>query len=174
MSIEVRPARAEDAAELGRMGARLALLHHRMDPRRFFGSLDMANGYAAWLAKEMKRRHAVVLAAVSTSRSGERIVGYTYGRLEGRDWSSLRDPAGMGVDLYVAPRARRRGAGRLLLSALARELVRRGAPRVVIQVAAGNDRALDVFERAGFRRTMIELAIQADALERLEGRGARR
>ena len=59
------------------------------------------------------------------------------------------------------PRARRRGAGRLLLDALVRELVRRGAPRVVIHVAARNHRALAMFEAMGFRRTLVELAIEA-------------
>jgi ribosomal protein S18 acetylase RimI-like enzyme len=105
-----------------------------------------------------------VLAAISRGRRSEQLVGYAYGRLEGRDWNTLRDPAGVGVDLYVAPRARRHGAGRQLLEALARELVRRGAPRVVIQVAARNARALAIFERMGFRRTMVELAVEAGEL----------
>jgi ribosomal protein S18 acetylase RimI-like enzyme len=106
----------------------------------------------------------VVLAAVARARGREQIVGYAYGRLEGRDWNTLRDPAGVGVDLYVAPRARRRGAGRLLLEALARELVRRGAPRVVIHVAARNRGALELFEGMGFRRTVVELAIEGGEL----------
>jgi ribosomal protein S18 acetylase RimI-like enzyme len=163
-AIEIRPARLEDAAALGRMGAALAQLHHKLDSRRFFATSGMADGYAAWLAKEMASRKAVVLAAVSRSSRGEQIVGYAYGRLEGRDWNTLRDPAGVGVDLYVTPRARRRGAGRMLLGALARELTRRGAPRVVIHVAARNDRALALFEGMGFRRTVVELAIEPDGV----------
>jgi ribosomal protein S18 acetylase RimI-like enzyme len=159
--IEIRPARREDAAALGRMGATLARLHNRMDPRRFFASRGMEEGYASWLASEAASRKAVVLAAIAHSRGREQIVGYAYGRLEGRDWNTLRDPAGVGVDLYVVPRARGRGAGRQLLDALVRELVRRGAPQVVIHVAARNHRALALFETMGFRRTVVELAIQS-------------
>jgi ribosomal protein S18 acetylase RimI-like enzyme len=162
--IEIRPARPDDAPALGRMGATLARLHHRMDARRFFASQGMEEGYASWLAKELASRKAVVLAAVTRSRGGEQLVGYAYGRLEGRDWNTLRDPSGVGVDLYVMPRARRRGAGRLLLEALLRELVRRGAPQVVIHVAARNARALGMFEGMGFRRTVVELAIDAAEL----------
>ena len=44
---------------------------------------------------------------------------------------------------------------------LVRELVRRGAPRVVIHVAARNRRALAIFESMGFRRTVVELAMEA-------------
>ncbi len=161
--IEIRPARPEDAPALGRMGATLARLHHRMDPRRFFATPGMEKGYASWLAGEMASRKTVVLAAIAHSRGRERLVGYAYGRLEGRDWNTLRDPCGVGVDLYVPPGARRRGTGRQLLDALVRELVRRGAPFVVINVAARNRRALAMFEAAGFRRTMVELAIDSAA-----------
>ena len=126
--MEIRLARPEDAPTLGRMGATLARLHNRMDRQRFFASRGMEEGYASWLASELASRKAVVLAAIARSRGREQIVGYAYGRLEGRDWNTLRDAGGVGVDLYVVPRARRRGAGRLLLDALLRELVRRGAP----------------------------------------------
>lgn len=156
--VVIRPARAADAKVLGRFGATLARLHHRMDARRFFATRGMEESYASWLARERRSRKAVVLAAVSPARGGERIVGYAYGRLEGRDWNTLRDSAGLGVDLYVLPAARRRGVGRALLEALAAELEARGAPRVVIHVAARNARALALFESLGFRRTVIELA----------------
>lgn len=162
--IEIRPARTEDAKALGRMGATLARLHNRMDPRRFFASPGMEEGYASWLASEMASRKAVVLAAIARSRGRAQIVGYAYGRLEGRDWNTLRDPSGVGVDLFVMPPARRRGVGRLLLEALVRELVRRGAPQVVLHVAARNHRALAMFEAMGFRRTVVELAIDSAEL----------
>jgi ribosomal protein S18 acetylase RimI-like enzyme len=159
--IEIRPARPEDAPALGHMGATLARLHHRMDPRRFFASRGMDEGYASWLARELASRKAVVLVAATRPRGREQLLGYAYGRLEGRDWNTLRDACGVGVDLYVVPRARRRGTGRLLLDALVDALARRGAPRVVIHVAARNARALALFEGMGFRRTLVELAIES-------------
>lgn len=161
--VGIRAARVEDAAALGRLGAALAAFHHGLDPRRFFVVDRMEDGYAAWLAKEIASPEAVVLAAVEDGRGGEQVVGYAYGRLEGRDWNLLREPAGVAVDLFVAPEARGRGAGRRLVDALVRELTARGAPRVVLYAAAANAGAVELFESMGFRRTMIELTREADA-----------
>ena len=85
------------------------------------------------------------------------MVGYAYGRLEPRDWNSLRDACGVGVDLMVVPGVRGRGVGRALVEALCQALAARGAPRVVIEVATRNLRAQAVFARLGFRPTLLEL-----------------
>jgi RimJ/RimL family protein N-acetyltransferase len=154
----VREATASDLPALARLGARLARLHHRFDPRRFFVVPGMEKGYAWWLGKERKNRKAVVLAAVRTWRGGrESVVGYAYGRMEPRDWNSLREECGVGIDLMVEPRARRAGVGTALVEALAAVLTARGAPRVVIQVASENPGAQAVFARLGFRPTMLEM-----------------
>jgi ribosomal protein S18 acetylase RimI-like enzyme len=125
-----------------------------MDPARFFAPDEpLEEGYAWWLGKERGSRRAVVLAA----RRRGRIVGYAYGRLEPRDWNTLRDRCGVGVDLWVEPGARRAGVGAALVEALAASLAARGAPRIVLHVAAGNARAARLFAALGFRETMIEL-----------------
>lgn len=159
----VREATEADLPALARLGARLARMHHRMDPRRFFVVEGMEKGYAWWLGKERENRKAVVLAAVRPGRGGrERVVGYAYGRIEPRDWNSLRERCGVGIDLMVEPRARGAGVGAALVEALVRGLARRGAPRVVIQVAARNLDAQAVFARLGFRPTMMEMTREAE------------
>jgi RimJ/RimL family protein N-acetyltransferase len=163
----VREATVADLPALARLGARLSRLHHRMDPRRFFVVPGMEKGYAWWLAKERKNRKAVVLAAVRTGRGGkESVVGYAYGRIEPRDWTSLRESCGIGIDLMVEPRARRAGVGAALVEALAEALAKRGAPRVVIQVASENPDAQAVFARLGFRPTMLEMTRELERLVR--------
>jgi GNAT superfamily N-acetyltransferase len=110
--VEIRDATAEDLPALARLGAKLAREHHAMDPARFFAPEEpVEEGYAWWLGKERKSRQAVVLAAVARGR----VVGYAYGRIEARDWNSLRDRCGVGVDLWVEPRARRSGIGTALV-----------------------------------------------------------
>jgi RimJ/RimL family protein N-acetyltransferase len=157
-TVVVRAATESDLPALARLGARLSRMHHRMDPLRFFVVPGMESGYAGWLGQERRNRKAVVLAAVRTGRGGEEsVVGYAYGRIEPRDWNSLREACGVGVDLMVESRARGRGVGRALVDALTRALARRGAPRVVIQVASRNPEALAVFARLGFRPTMLEM-----------------
>jgi RimJ/RimL family protein N-acetyltransferase len=154
----VREATESDLPALARLGARLARLHHRFDPRRFFVVPGMEKGYAWWLGKERKNRRAVVLAAIRAGRGGkESVVGYAYGRIEPRDWNSLREECGVGIDLMVEPRARRSGVGTALVEALAAALAKRGAPRVVIQVASNNPDAQAVFAGLGFRPTMVEM-----------------
>ena len=130
LPVHVREATEHDLPALARLGARLARMHHRMDPRRFFVVPGMEQGHAWWLGKERRNRKAVVLAAVRAGPGGkETIVGYAYGRIEPRDWNSLRDECGVGIDLLVEPRARRLGVGGALAEALAAALARRGAAR---------------------------------------------
>jgi ribosomal protein S18 acetylase RimI-like enzyme len=152
--VEIRDATAEDLPALARLGAKLAREHHAMDAARFFAPEEpVEDGYAWWLGKERKSRQAVVLAAVARGR----VVGYAYGRMEPRDWNSLRDRCGVGVDLWVEPRARRSGIGTALVEALVARLADRGAPRVILSVAAANPRAARLFAALGFRETMREL-----------------
>jgi ribosomal protein S18 acetylase RimI-like enzyme len=162
--VAIREATPDDLPALARYGTRLAREHHAMDPLRFFVTPAMEEGYAWWLGKELANRDAVVLAAVRFGRAGaERVVGYAYGRIEPRDWNTLREKSGVGVDLYVDARARRAGLGRRLVDELARRLAERGAPRVIISVAEGNPVAQQAFARMGFRRTMVEMAREATA-----------
>jgi ribosomal protein S18 acetylase RimI-like enzyme len=151
----IREAVAADLPAMARMGARLAREHHRLDPARFFLPEEpIEDGYAWWLGKELVNPRAALLVA---ARRG-RLAGYAYGRIERRDWNTLRERCAVGVDLWVEPRARRGGVGRALVEALAERFAARGEPRLVIQVAAGNDLALEVFAGMGFRRTVVELA----------------
>jgi ribosomal protein S18 acetylase RimI-like enzyme len=151
----IRDARPDDLPALARLGAALARLHHELDPDRFFlPDEPIEPGYAWWLGKERASRRAVVLAA---ERGGE-LVGYAYGRIEPRDWNTLRERCGVGVDLWVEPAARRSGLGARLVDALVARLAERGARSVVLHVAARNARARRVFAGLGFRETVVELA----------------
>lgn len=155
----IRPARRSDLPALGRLGAALAAVHHAFDPERFFVVADMHEGYAWWLGKELESPRAVVLVAAR----GRRVLGYAYGRLEGRDWNALREACGHAIDLIVEPGARGRGIGRKLASALFDALAERGAPRVVLEAAARNRGAQALFRSLGFRPTMLEMTREAPA-----------
>lgn len=173
---EIRPAVAADLPALARHGARLARAHHAMDAARFFLPEEpIEDGYAWWLGRELANPRAVVLAAVAGRRRAGRVVGYAYGRIEGRDWNTLRDRCGVAVDLWVEPDARGSGLGRRLVDALCAALAARGAAQVVLNVAARNPAAARLFERAGFRPTMLEMTREAGAIapSRLPRRRAR-
>ncbi len=151
----VRRATLKDTAIAGQFGAALARAHFAWDPARFFIWDDIEVGYAQWLNKERRNKNAVVLVA---QRGGD-VVGYAYGRMEPRDYNALREACGVAIDLFVAPTARTRGVGRALAQALIGALAQKGAPFVVLQVAAHNKRAQRFFKDLGCRPTMIEMAI---------------
>ena len=50
----------------------------------------------------------------------------------------------------------------MLLDATLAEVNARGAPRVLLSTAEGNESAQRLFARAGFRRTMIEMTRESD------------
>ncbi|WP_338023448.1 GNAT family N-acetyltransferase [Archangium primigenium] len=154
----VRPARPEDGPALGAMGAALIRMHHAQDSRRFMAPGDDAeSGYRWWLTKELKRAGAVVLVA---ERDGA-VLGYAYGTVEGRDWNALREPHGEFHDLWVQPAARGTGVGAALAEALMHGLRERGVPRVMLMAAVGNGSARRLFERLGWRPTMVEMTREA-------------
>jgi GNAT superfamily N-acetyltransferase len=153
-TVEIRQAERSDLPALARLGAKLAREHHALDPDRFFAPEEpIEEGYAWWLGKELSNPRAAVLAA----KAGRAVLGYAYGRIEPREWNTLRDRCGVGVDLWVEPPARGAGIGARLVEALAEALGRRGAERVVIDVAARNPKAARLFARMGFRPTMLEM-----------------
>ena len=159
-NVVIRPARATDEAVVGRLGALLVQTHHNFDQRRFIAATrNTAAGYGSFLVSQIGRRDVVVLVA---EQDGE-VVGYTYAGVEGKDWMSLRGPAGVLYDIVVDPDRRGHGVGRLLLDATVEELRARGATQVVLSTADRNEGAQRLFARAGFRRTMIEMTRDLDA-----------
>lgn len=152
--VTVRPATREDLPALGRLAASLVRLHHEFDPQRFMPATPRTQyGYASWLGSQLEEKSVIVLVA---EREGE-VLGYTYSGVEGPDWMSLRGPAGVLHDIVVDPGHRGQGVGRQLLEATIAALEARRVPRVVLHTAARNEGAHRLFERAGFRRTMIEM-----------------
>ena len=153
-AISVRLARRADAPTLGKLGALLVRTHFDFDPKRFLPVTPQTEErYGAYLASQLDDPDTVLLVAEGDGA----IVGYTYATVEGYDYMSLRGPAGVLNDVVVDPSYRGRGIGRMLLDATIDALKARGVPRVVLSTAEQNEAAQHLFERSGFRRTMIEM-----------------
>ncbi|MFL5528161.1 MAG: GNAT family N-acetyltransferase [Gemmatimonadaceae bacterium] len=152
--VRIRPATQADVKTIGRLGALLVRAHHEFDPQRFIAaSPRTAQGYGSFVGSQIDEPDIVILVA----ELGGEIIGYTYAGMEGYDYMSLRGPAGVLHDIVVDPSHREHGVGRMLLDATLEALKVRGAPRVVLSTAERNVPAQRLFERAGFRRTMIEM-----------------
>ncbi len=157
--ITIRRASVADLTAIGRLGALLVRMHHDFDPQRFIAASPQTEvGYASFLGTQLDVANIVVLVA----DRGGRVLGYTYAGIEGRDYMSLRGPAGVLYDIVVDPADREHGVGEMLLAATLKSLETQGAPRVVLSTAEQNASAQRLFARAGFRRTMIEMTRELD------------
>jgi ribosomal protein S18 acetylase RimI-like enzyme len=153
-NIKIREAANSDLPYLGRLGALLVQEHHDFDTRRFLAAKNRTpQDYASFLGTRLNDRNAVILVAETKGET----IGYAYGEVEGYDYMSLRGPAGVLNDLIVDPAYRGRGIGRWLLDEIISHLKSRGVPRIVLSTAAKNKSAQRLFERSGFRPTMIEM-----------------
>lgn len=153
----IRPAAPPDLPAMAALAARLVHEHHASDPLRFMLPEDVERGYLHWFGREQKS--PAVVMRVADDDSGA-VVGYAYARVEPRDWNALLDTCGALHDIYVDAAARRGGVGEALLRATLDGLLALGAPRCVLHTMWGNAAAQRLFERVGFRRTMIEMTCE--------------
>jgi ribosomal protein S18 acetylase RimI-like enzyme len=150
----IRRATESDAPALGRLGGLLLTTHYEFDRQRFMApGGDPEAGYASFLRWQLAEDDVVVFVAEQEGA----VVGYVYAGLEPQSWKELREAAGFIHDVIVESKGRRTGIATALIEAAAAWLKERGAPRVLLWTAAPNDAALRLFERLGFRRTMIEM-----------------
>jgi len=152
--VKIRRAEPGDLEAIGRLGALLVRMHHDFDSKRFIAAPSRTEeGYSSFLGTQLGKPNIIVLVAESDGK----VIGYSYSGMEGKDYMSLRGPAGILYDIVVDPAHSGHGVGRTLLEATMDALKAKGAPRVVLSTAEKNPVAQRLFERAGFRRTMIEM-----------------
>lgn len=150
----IRRAIESDAPALGRLGGLLLRTHYEFDPQRFMApGGDPESGYASFLQWQMQEADVAIFVA---EQDGE-VVGYVYAGLEPQSWKELREACGFIHDVIVDATGRRTGIATALVEAAAAWLEERGAPRVMLWTAEPNDAAQRLFERLGFRRTMVEM-----------------
>jgi len=153
----IRRAEARDAKVLGELGAALMQTHYAFDRDRFLEPGEGSEaGYARFLASRLSDEESIVLVA---ERDGV-IVGYAYAAIEPLSWKDLRDECGWIHDLLVTDEARRSGVGEALLNGTLEWLREQRMPRVMLGTAAQNETARRLFERRGFRATMIEMTLE--------------
>ena len=143
---------------LGKLGAALVRDHHAFDSRRFLKpGPGLEEGYGRFLGTQLAEDDTAVFVA---ERAGS-VVGYVYAGVEARSWQQLRDVAGFIHDAVVTHDARGIGVGTRLIETAAAWLASRGVPRVILWTAEENRDAQRLFERLGFRRTMVEMTREA-------------
>jgi ribosomal protein S18 acetylase RimI-like enzyme len=153
-TLQVRAATTEDLEVLGRLGAYLMRAHYTYDQRRFMApGSQPERGYARFLGSQLDQPDVAIFVA----ETGGAVVGYVYAGIEPSSWKELRDESGYVHDLVVDEAHRGQGVATALMEAALAWLQRHGIPRVVLGTAEQNVAAQRLFERLGFRRTMVEM-----------------
>ena len=112
-----------------------------------------AQGIDFELLPQLSDADVVLLVAIREAT----IVGYVYGGMEPRNWNSLLDRCGAVHDIHVDESVRKQGVASKLMEAACEKLKALGAPRVVLMSAQANVEGQRLFEKLGFRRTMVEM-----------------
>ena len=157
--LRIRPAVKSDQAVLGRYGAALMRQHHAADPRRFLMTEQPEAGYGRYLVSLIGEADSRVMVAEEAGA----VVGYMYAHTEGTSWRDLRGPCAFLDDVFVAEAARGRSVGRRLVEAALDWAKSKGMKQVVLDHLVHNEPAERLFERLGFRRTMIEMTLDLDS-----------
>jgi ribosomal protein S18 acetylase RimI-like enzyme len=153
-AIAIRPATRSDLPALGRLGALLLATHYEFDRQRFMAPGERSDeGYGWFLGTQLREDDVMVLVAEQHGR----VVGYVYAGLEPQSWKELREACGFIHDVVVDEGGRRIGVATALVEAATEWLRAHGAPRVMLWTAEQNEGAQRLFERLGFRRTMVEM-----------------
>ncbi len=153
----IRPAAAGDWLRIGELAQSLVRRHHAFNPSRFVAPDTLpADAYTSHLRADLDRGASAVLVADVDGQ----LVGYVFAGIEPESWKELRHAAGYIHDLVVDDSRRHEGIGKALVAAALEWFDSRSVARVILWTAPQNAEAQRLFDRLGFRPTMIEMMRQ--------------
>lgn len=158
MSVTVRRAEPKDARTVAGYAIKLFAQHREYDSRRFM-QIASVEGAESFYSSRIEADNAAVLIAEIENK----IVDFAYLEFESLNYAALLENAVRLHDLYVEETARGQSAGRLLVEKAAEIAAGFGADKLVLTVAAKNERARKFFERDGFKTTMVEMMLNLTA-----------
>lgn len=154
MSVTVRRAKREDARTIAEMALKLVVQHEKYNPKRFSRLAD-AQQMEWFYGGQTQAKDAAVLIAETDGK----IVGFAYVQYESKNYADMLVSAAWLHDIYVDEAARGTNAGRLLIEKSVETAKEFGAGKLMLSVAARNERARNFFKRSGFETTMFEMML---------------
>ena len=156
LSIQIRPAEVRDLPILAKFGLALAHLHASFDDQRFVIPEGDEATFLRFFEGELAREASVLLIA----EIDQAPAGYAFVRVEPPSIEELRDTAACLHDIYVDPQSRGLGAGRRLVEAAFEAARQLGSKTLMLGVSPHNASGRALFDRMGFRPTMIEMTAE--------------
>ena len=154
MSALIRRARGGDERKVAEFAIRLFDQHVGYDPERFstFANLEGASRF-------YRSRFETPDSGVFVAEIDNEVVGFAYVERDPLNYAELLENGAWLHDIYVDEHARAEGVGKGLINAAAEAAKQMGAEKLLLSVAAKNTAAQQVFEKAGFRPTMVEMTL---------------
>ncbi len=156
--MEIRPAFEADVPRVLPMVVRVCDFHERLDPAKYAFSPDIAAKYDAWLRCRATDDRSVFLVA-DAGRSGAEppaLAGFLVGTVEKEIPIYRLAEFAFIHDLWIEPPYRHEGLARSMVSLAIERFAAIGIRQIRMDVAAGNEPALRLFEACGFKPSTIE------------------
>lgn len=152
--MEVRPATASDVPAVVPMVRKLCQLHKTWDRAKYDFVEGIDEMYRSWLTARAADPRAVFLVA---DREGVGPVGFLIGTVEKEIPIYRLKEYGFIHDLWVEEDYRNEGLARQLVMLAVERFRAIGTRQVRLDTAEANDVARKLFERCGFRVSVIEM-----------------
>ena len=152
--MDVRAAKASDVPAVLPMVRKLCELHRSWDPAKYDFVDGIEEMYRSWLTARATDPRAVFLVA---DREGVGPVGFLIGTVEKEIPIYRLKEYGFIHDLWVEEEYRNEGLARQLVMLAVERFKEIGTKQVRLDTAAANDVARKLFERCGFRVSVVEM-----------------
>src|SRR5260221_4554052 len=152
--MNVGPATTEDVPAVLPMVRKLCELHRGWDPAKYDFVEGIEEMYRGWLTARASDPRAVFLVA---DRAGRGPVGFLIGTVEREIPIYRLKEYGFVHDLWVEEDYRHEGNARQLVMRAVERFREIGVEQVRLDTAAANEAARKLFERCGFRVSVIEM-----------------
>lgn len=154
MNVTIRRAEPGDAQAIASLAVKLVSQHREYNPKRF-SQVAAEEQMAKFYGSQTTAGDAAVLVAEFEGK----IIGFAYVEFEEKDYAALLESAAWLHDIYVEEAVRGQNAGRLLIETAAGVAKEFGAKKLMLMAASENERARRIFERGGFKETMVEMML---------------
>ncbi|MGM3305062.1 GNAT family N-acetyltransferase [Anabaena sp. WFMT] len=157
-NITIRQASINDHQGVTKYAIKLVHQHHNFNPLRFVEFENHEQQIFDFFVEQIVNPKAVVLVVEVENE----IVGYSFTRLEESSFVDIAPEAVWLHDIYIDESARGLGAGKLLLNASIDAAKQLGSQILILQVAAQNEFAKQLFEANGFNIATYEMMMNLD------------
>ena len=157
----IRPATPGDVPGVLPMVRRICAQHEAWDPERYAMLPDVVERYARWLPIRAANPRSVFLVA-EREDAPPLVVGFLVATVEGSIPIYRLKEYGFIHDLWVEADYRNEGLARQLVMLAVERFGDIGVQQVRLDTAGPNDVARKLFERCGFRVSVVEMLREKD------------